>query len=738
MIGVAVASFLSLGWSEFRVFQGLENLSQDLRTSRFNPGHVASPDVVVVDIDDPSMKFMNEHYGYGRWPLPRVFYKDLLEFLRLSQAKAIYFDVLFSERQNGGTDDQSLAEILKAMPEVSMAMLFEKDAAIELRPGERAVALPSSLLSAAELRIESRPVVDPKLNEKFGLDLGFRDFLSPQEPLLSATSAFHVVNTEIDWDGRFRREPLVLRYDGKFFPSLALAAVQKFYANSKGAPSLTYEDGKLAITPAGETSSIRKIPIRKNGLMDIGFYSRANEPKTLPVAPIIQSAELLKRGEVEDPASLPVRPDEFKDKIVLIGTSAVGAADLKDTPVDVAQPGVLLHADAISNILTGKFTSRPRGIFLKAIEVALSLLLAAITYWSVFRLSSPLARFAIPLLSLVSVLGASIAAYRFGDLMLPFMLPAIIVVLALGDSFSYMLFVEGRERKRMQENLSKYLPPAVIEEMIASGNDLRAEVGKKETVSILFSDIRGFTTLSEQLSPEVVVAILNEYLDTMTRVIFAHGGTLDKFIGDAIMAFWGAPIVSSAHAADSVAGAMAMVEELQALRQRWSSRAEFKGIHLEIGVGINTGEVVVGNIGGEKKLDYTVIGDNVNLASRLEGLTKQYGVTLIIAETTYQKVREQVICRVVDRVRVKGKKNSVTIYEPLARRDAVGAVAANALAAAFERDFKLYCEGNFAEALPGFQSGTDKLAQLYVTRCQQYLKDGIPPQWDGTYVAQSK
>ncbi|HEY4241933.1 MAG TPA: adenylate/guanylate cyclase domain-containing protein [Kofleriaceae bacterium] len=279
--------------------------------------------------------------------------------------------------------------------------------------------------------------------------------------------------------------------------------------------------------------------------------------------------------------------------------------------------------------------------------------------------------------------------------------------------------------KRNLRSFKKYVPADVVRELVAQGAEANLG-GKRETLTIHFSDIAGFTTLAEQTPPEQLVAMLGEYLDEMTRPILASGGTVDKFIGDAVMAFWGAPRADAAHALHACEAALANRDRLAALNAQWAAAGRPR---LEARVGLHTGEVIVGNIGSPDRLEYTVIGDDVNLASRLEALNKRYGTSLLISETTYALVREQMVARPIDRVAVKGKALAVTIYELLGRR---GTASSDALGTAHEAAFAHYLARRFAEAAAALRAlPADQPTRMLLARCEQYAAAPPPADWDG-------
>jgi adenylate cyclase len=470
--------------------------------------------------------------------------------------------------------------------------------------------------------------------------------------------------------------------------------------------------------------------------MSLHYYQEKIPFQVIPIATALKSAADLQSGKVSDPSLLSVNPLEFKDKILILGASAAGLEDLKPTPVDPALPGFFLHATAISNLLL-KDHLHPLPAGVSSLFLALGILLI----YGILFSEAPLGlRFGIPVGFTLLYSGAAVLLFQKQSLHLELGKPLVFWLMAGIDSLAYLIFVEGREKKRLKETLGKYLPPSLADELIRTGQDPHAEVGSKEELSILFSDIRGFTTLSEALPPERLVQILNQYLGRMTETVFRHQGTLDKFIGDAVMAFWGAPVRNSDHALLAVRTAVDMRSELKRLNQEW----EVAGISpLAIGIGINTGEVIVGNIGSEQRLDYTVIGDQVNLSSRLEGLTKQYHLEIILGPKTEERIRDHWITRPVDQVKVKGKQIPVRIHEPLGPIGGPEAPLHHEVAEKTRIAFELYLEGRFKESSEIhrslqvlFPEGAG-LSQVFLERCAT-LEAMPPSSWDGIFEAKEK
>ncbi len=704
--GAGAVTLLATLFLQTPVAERLELASLDLRYRHFNRSTPPVDDVVLIDIDEQSLKLLSK--SLGRWPWPRAIYSELVQFLSAGEPSGIYFDLMFSEEEQGTDSDLRLARASREAGKVSHATMMVQPQAegqsVSTQPVPPRLLLPP--------HAEAPEWLDqlPKKTEP----------ILPATPYLEHIPHLHVVSTTTDADGVYRRTPLLFDAGSGFLPSLTLRAL-------------------LDRTPGSNWSEFLRnpdIPLDSIGRMSLHYYSGKVPFTVIPIATVLKSAADLRSGAVSDPSLLKVNPLEFQNKILIIGASAAGLEDLKATPVDPALPGFFLHATAISNMLQSDFL-RP----LPSVVSFLILIAGILSVYGVLFSGLPLGlRFGIPVGFTLLYSGSAVWLFQKQSLHLQLALPLLVWLVAGVDSLAYLIFVEGREKKRLKETLGKYLPPALADELIRTGQNPHAEVGRKEELSILFSDIRGFTTLSEGLPPERLVQILNQYLGRMTDTVFRHQGTLDKFIGDAVMAFWGAPIRDPDHALRAVRAALEMRSELKRLNEEWKA----SGVEpLAIGIGINTGEVIVGNIGSEQRLDYTVIGDQVNLSSRLEGLTKQYYLEVIVGPRTEEMIRNQLISRPVDLVKVKGKQVPVRIFEPLGESDSPNAIRLREVSLQTSIAFEHYLAGQFQKAHDAYRALAQLypegagLSQVFSERCQNLMKEP-PSLWTGIYEAKEK
>lgn len=731
LIALSVALIVNLGFY-LGLFDGMELKAFDMR-AKYNSKQPSS-DVAIILVDEASLRGMNPIVG--RWPWPRSVHADVVEFLAMSGAKAVLFDILFTENERVfGTpkgvlapSDKSLVESTASAGNVYHAAQIVVDEEDEYN---------KSLLN--------RPM--PKdFSGRFSVDLkggaisAHNNFYLPFKELYQAAKGTGIVEFLPDPDGIYRRTKLFRQYQGNYYPILSMAPL----LDSMKPQSIRQEGSKITLLGLGQggeaglsaqgntQDSLLKnldIPLQKDGSYLINMHT---DYKPFSMSGVLASIQKIKTGKLEN---LPVSPDEFKDKVVFIGGSAVGIEDLKPTSMGSNTPGVYLHASAYSNIAKGDFL-RYTGplittfsILLLSIAVTISILWSRNTFY--YQLGIPF------LLAFVYV-ASSFWGFRH-NILLDMAAPTFAILLSWMGSFAFLSITEGKDKRKIKKMLSQYVSPSILTTLIDKNPQdvLKAGGGSKENLTILFSDLRGFTSMSERLEAEKVVELLNGYLSEMVDVIFKYEGTLDKFIGDAIMTFWGAPIKISDHGKRAVRAAFDMRVRLDVLNQDLIAKG---ATPLDMGVGINTGEVILGNIGSEKKLDYTIIGDNVNLASRMEGITKEYGAAILITESTHDEIISSIPCRIIDMVRVVGKKKGIRIFEPLDMRK--GDVD-DRITTLSEQGFNHYLKRDWDAAITCYSRiltirPHDKTSEIFVGRCEAYKVAEPPADWDGIYTMLKK
>ncbi|MGD0483833.1 MAG: adenylate/guanylate cyclase domain-containing protein [Gemmatimonadales bacterium] len=653
-VGAAVALLLVLLRGTY-VLQSLELKTVDLRFRTLHDPAKADTNIVIVDVDNLSLDLLRP--TLGRYPWPRDAWDALVRYLAAGGAKAVGFDFTFPDPDlRNLAADSAFAAAESDAGMVVQTLFFEN--ALDTVEARRQAALREDSVAIRRMR-EFGWTVGGQLPEA-----DFQVVTSPYPQLLYAARGLGVINFTPDLvDGTARRAPLLYRFRGRDYPSLGLAVAM-------AADSARFGGAPTHWSPSALEFPSLTVPLDR-GTMLLNWRGpyrdprRKDHPETYrvyPIAQILHSYQQVVSGEKPE-----VRLEAFRDKVVFVGTSGAGLFDARANPFGPNDPGVLIHATLADNLLTGDFLTRVSAPANAAVLVLVALLAGLAVSAITAAWGSAVAG-----LGLAAVfLGAAFALFQRGvwlDAGAPVL--AILFTFTGGMVLNYM--TEGRKKRQIREMFGKYVAPEYVAQLAEDPSRLDLE-GRRAELTILFSDIRGFTSISEKMSAHEVVEFLNEYLSQMAGIVKHSGGTLDKFIGDAVMAFWGEPVHHPDHADRAADCALAMRDATAALAARWVKEGK---PNIRIGIGINTAEVVVGNIGSlEHKLDYTVIGDGVNLASRLESQNKEFGTTIIVSEFTLAKLGDRYDVRPLADVKVKGKEKPVAIYELLNRkRPAEGAV----------------------------------------------------------------
>jgi len=683
----------------FEILDRIENYLYDVRVRLTMPGTVDDR-IVIIDIDEASQLEL------GQWPWPRETLAQIVDRLFDDYGVSVLgFDVLFAERGRGD-DNQAFAESLIAR-DVVMGYVF-KDSVSEREPVATG-ALPAPIMRGEDLEGVTAPFVSPA---------GYTGSL-PELQENAITGGFFD-SPLIDSDGVFRRSPLVQQYDGDLYASLALAVARlslgdppvglRFASNAAG----TMRGVDLESFSLGELD----IPVNEQAAVFIPYRGPQESFPYVPAIDIVNGTAL---------------GGQLSGRIALVGASAAGLMDLRSTPVGQRYIGVEAHANLIAGLIDNEIRRQPA--YSDGLEIVLLAMIALITALLLPRLG-PLSA----LLLVGSIIFVAMAAnlWMWSSLMLVVPLASILsyTLIAALLHITYGFFVEQRNKRHLSQIFGQYIPPSLVEEIDRSGADVSLE-GETREMSVLFSDVRSFTTISEGLDARELTQMMNEFLTPFTRAIQEHRGTIDKYMGDCVMAFWGAPLTDEDHARHAIAAAFDMLAAVRALDEEFESKGWPK---IRVGVGISSGNMNVGNMGSEFRVAYTVMGDTVNLGSRLEGLTKNYGVDIIVSHRTTELVPELAF-RELDLVRVKGKTRPVAIYEPLGpaadmsarqRRDLDDYV--KALDGYRQRDFdaaaRIFGELSHRESAV--------LYNMYIDRIDRFRNDPPPPEWDGVFDHLSK
>jgi adenylate cyclase len=697
-VGAAIASiFWCLGWLDLWEWK-----SYDWRAHALAEPGKATDEIVVVVLDQGSLDYGSREENGWSWPWPREIYSVILDYCKKGGARSVAFDVILTEPSLYHAEDDSVfGDAIAALERFAGTIVLSEGQGSTLRWPNDLPAPPMTINGLSDWLSQFDPadIVFPRA--------------SPPIPEVARNSAVLCnVNLKPDGDGVYRRTKLFAVFDGRTMPTLGIGA----YLAAQKKSRIGIQSGSMHIN--GKT-----IPIDNDGNAILRFRGPPATYKRYTAAEVIESYRRLKDGK--EPVIK--AKDAFQDKYVFFGFTAPGLYDLKPAPVAGVYPGVEIHATLLDNFLSDDFI-RPAPhwftiLFTLLLSITCSLLMTRL-YSPVKGLVIGTGTFMIPVLF-------SLAAYSKG-IWLPLVIPETAVVATIILVLTVHFAIEGRQRRFIKNAFKQYLSPAVIERLIKNPEHLKLG-GERRELSIFFSDLEGFTSISEGLDPEDLTALLNEYLTAMTEIIHDEGGTVDKYEGDAIIAFWNAPLMVEEHAIKTVRAALRCQSELARLRPVFRKRIG-KDMHMR--VGINTGPAVVGNMGSKTRFDYTMLGDAVNLAARLEGINKEFFTYTAISHSTRQRVGDRIDCRELGRVTVVGRREPVTIYEPMTseahaqRRDTLEI---------FDRGLRRFYRGEFEKAAEIFDRilEADPPAKAYLKRSRDLLAHP-PDHWQGIWAVTTK
>lgn len=734
-LGISAAVFLLFflqvkGVYGHTLLDQMEAFSYDARLLLTLPRTVDKR-IVIVDLDEKT-------YASEGWPWPRAKMAELVrQLFDHYNVRVLGFDVDFQDADAtaGGqlldnlakgplADLPGFAERLPALKEkldgdrILAAMLAGKPVVLGLFLKQ---SLPIG--EAASTGAICAPVIDGAgralLEVDFPRAVGYGGNVAPLQAAAPICGFFD--NPGVDQDGLYRRVPLLQEYQGQIYPSLALAVTQMALGNVP--VSLEFDPPEIRTSLHLERVRVGPVTAPVDGTAAIYVPYRGPQGSF----PYVSAVDVL--HGTADPAVL-------NGAVALLGTTAAGLLDYRSTPFSKVFPGVEVHANIISGLLDGRI--RQKAPYYSGIEVTLLLLIAALMTLFYPRLS-PLAGtlLVLGIIAVLAILG--FGAWSGANFITPLGIPVVFTLALFLAQMLYGYFGESRLVRDMNKKFGQYIPPQLVDEMAASGKAI-SMASENRDMTVLFSDIRGFTTISEKFrdKPQELSQLMNEFLGVLTEVVFRHRGTIDKYMGDAIMAFWGAPLEDSTHAFHALQAALEFPQALAKLDAAFEARGWPR---LEIGVGLNSGPMMVGNYGSAFRVAYTVISDDVNLGSRLEGLTKEYGVGVICSEATRSGAPEWTF-RELDLVKVKGKEQPVAIYEPLGPKDAIDAGLRQDLTR-LRQALRAYRAQRWDEAEREFfglsRSGRPHpLYELYLERIAENRLHPPAADWDGATVFKTK
>ncbi len=667
IILIIIALMMRQGWL-ISVQRGLQNKFYDYDS--------ASSEIVIVSIDEKSLE--DAKLGaFSQWK--REYYAQAIDALNAAGAAAIGIDVTFPDASaHGKSDDEALRDTLKKYDNVVIA-------------------------------------------GRYYFDNGIRQTDMPNATIMEADPKVGWINVQLDDDGFVRTIPLFAATKDKTVEAFSLQ-LARAYLKAEPVDYRIVKDSfhfseKIVIPTMTKRDKDTNQDVH---LMYVNYFAEPNKFTRISFIDLLN-------GKLVDTYGNPI---DFKDKIVLIGPTAIDLQDDYLSPVSkgVRMPGVEIHANNIQTLITQQFL-RDQTDF--SLWLTLFAFLAVnITLFAILKV-----RYTLPLtiLEIFGVLVAGIIAYEF-RIFLNVIYPISLIVLSFVGTYLLRFIIEQKGRKFIEGAFGHYVNKDIVKQIQKDPKSLVLG-GIKRNITIFFSDIEGFTSLSEKLEPNKLVSFLNEYLQEMTEIILKYQGTLDKYEGDAIMAFWNAPLPLYDHALNACLAALENQSKLAELRAKWAKEGKPQ---ISARIGINTGDAVVGNMGSRDRFDYTAMGDDVNLGSRLEGINKQYGTRIIISESTYRDVKDKLLTRELDLIRVKGKNEPVRIYELIGKKESAAADMQTALDV-FARALASYRQKDFLAAKQYFESiKNDPPSEIFAKRCEEFMKNPPEDNWDGVYTFTTK
>lgn len=698
----------------------LEGIAADLRLNSTLKGGIDER-IIIVDIDEKSL------VEYGQWPWNRNQLSRLVDTLfNHYQINVLGFDMVFAEP--AGREFSSLENEFNSRQDISShakdVIAFEalQDTVFAQSIKNKNITLGIFFNQNQNSKLNQLPPpiteIDSLTNAALSLPKpkGYTANLNEFNQASQYSGFFD--NPVVDKDGKFRRVPLFQSYQGKLYPSLALAVTRQALDKPELDIQMVEQGEYLAITNV--QLGHRVIATDQGGAVHIPFRGPEGSFPYISIVDILQHK---------------VELEQLKDKIILVGTSAPGLLDLRSTPVDESMPGVEVHANIIAGILDQNIPQQPA--YLIAVQ-SIGYLVLGLFLLIAPHFLSPINTLILSASLIISSLFINISLWNQG-LMFPLATPILLIFSFFIFHMSWGFFIESRHKRAITRLFSQYVPPQLVAEMAKAPEKITLD-GQSKELTVLFADVRNFTNISEAISPQELTELMNQILTPMTEAIYRNMGTVDKYMGDAIMAFWGAPVAQEDHANKAVLSALGMQKKIQTL----SNQLQEKGHpEIAIGIGINTGIMSVGNMGSEYRMAYSVMGDAVNLGSRLEGLSKVYGARIIVSETCQQQAPE-FLYRILDKVRVKGKKEPIRILEPISRLKTCEFDDIRK-AALLNEAIELYCYRQWLtalEMLDKIEAFNDddysKIINLYRLRIYEFQKNPPADDWDCVFTFTEK
>lgn len=704
------------------IIQRIEGMLYDSRLNATLPNNKRKFDehVVIIDIDEKSMK------EQGRYPWSRSKVAELVEKLHQAGVVVIAFDIFFAEPERNPVD-----EILNKNPLLNKALISQVSALSESVDADTILA---KTLAKSEVVLGflfdnqaqttghiPTSSVDWKIKKTERSEIStFNNALGNIKKLQTSALGAGFINAVPESDGFIRKASLVLNYNGTLYPSLALETA-RLYSLSDSIEAVSKSSNNISWLQ-GIKFGKNIIPTNEKGQILIPFKGKKHSFEYISATDVLNQR-------------LP--KDYLEGSIAFVGTSAVGLSDLRATSVGVQYPGVEVHANVFESLIHPEILPVEPDSTL-AISLLLLITTGVILSFSMTK-QTPSKILIFSLFFFIIHISINWYLWHYLKISLPLFQNLLLILLLTLYYAGIGFIIENYKRKNIKGMFNQYVPPAYIDKLIKEGKNLTLK-SEKRNMSVLFADIRSFTELSENFTPEELTEFMQIYLTEVTSVIFEHQGTIDKYVGDMVMAFWNAPLDDDEHATHSVITALKMIQATKKLSIMFNER---NWPSVNIGVGISSGDMNVGDMGSTYRKAYTVLGDEVNLASRIESLTKFYGVDILITEKTLKQMSpNQVLCRQVDKIRVKGKTEAVIVYQPIAFKDDSDTETENNLLL-HQKGINAYMLGEWDGAIQTFKQlkqnefCSTALYDIYLDRIE-ILKISQPNSWDGIYTHKTK
>jgi adenylate cyclase len=716
--------------TQWHFIKQLENATYDMRLRMTMPGG-QDERIVIIDIDEKSLA------EEGRWPWPRTRVAELVDLLFDKYNIALLgMDVVWAEPDvsSGLLTLEQLAseqlsdndEYLNVLASLRPSLLNDEIFAQSLK--NRPVVLGYYFDTETRIGTANITGVLPKPTFTSGnfngreLKIFEASGYGANLPIIqdAAIDAGHF-NPDPDIDGIVRKVPMLILHENNYYSSLSLAISRQLM-------------GGIPVQPVFAEGTQDSENYSGMEWLQLGDYQIPVDEFARSLIPYRGPKGSFRYVSATDIFNNKVTQEQLAGKIALLGTSAPGLLDLRSAPMQTNYPGVEIHANLVAGFIDQNIKHSPAWIMGAEIVMVLFIGLAM---GILLPVMSPLIATLFTIVVLALTTSFNIYVWQSGDIVLPLASILLLILLLYVANMSYGYFIESRGKRQLAGLFGQYIPPEIVNEMSSAPAHFSLQ-GESRNMTVFFSDVRDFTSISESLEPSDLQNLMNELLTPVTRIIHQHRGTIDKYMGDAVMAFWGAPLSDPDHARHAVHAALDIVLMLQQLKKDFQAKG---WPPLRLGVGIHTGIMHVGDMGSEFRKAYTVMGDAVNLGSRLEGITKQYGVQIIVSESTKQVV-EDVIYRELDEVRVKGKDKPVKIYEPLGKKGEVSGDTLSELKL-YEQARKYYRQQQWDLAELQFinlqkQSPMTKLYSVYLDRIQHFRANPPDDNWDGVFTYKTK